>query len=197
MSAWAAEVTRVYKTRNYSTGPRGKPMATLLAVCLGIAALGAIAFALSGPIGWVAIGVAVLVFIIGTVALGNRTQAGAEAHAKAAGLAKFLKDFSTLDEAPVGHLILWERFLVYSVALGVSGDLVRNIAFKVPEVANNPGFAIWYVGSSTGRFDSLGNVGSIGTSIASSFAPPSSSGSGGGFSGGGGGGGGGGGAGAR
>ena len=55
-----------------------------------------------------------------------------------------------------GHLILWERFLVYSVALGVSGDLVRNIAFKVPEVANDPAFAVWYVGHGPGRFDSIG-----------------------------------------
>jgi uncharacterized membrane protein len=172
-------------------------MAALLGVSAVIGGLGALALLLSGPIGWLAIGVAALVFIVGAIVLGNRTQAGAEAFGKAKGLQKFLKDFSQLDEAPVGHLILWERFLVYSVALGVSGDLVRNIAFKVPEVANDPTFAVWYVGTGPGRFDSIGRIGDVGSSIASSFSPPSSSGSGGGFSGGGGGGGGGGGAGAR
>ena len=166
-------------------------------MCAAIGLLGLVALALSGPIGFVAIGVAVAAFVVGLIALGNRTQAGAEAYAKAKGLQQFLKDFSQLDEAPVGHLILWERFLVYSVALGVSGDLVRNIAFKVPEVANDPAFAVWYVGHGTARFDSIGRMGDVGSSIASSFSPPSSSGSGGGFSGGGGGGGGGGGAGAR
>src|SRR5690606_11876147 len=126
------------------------------------------------PIGWVAIVAAVIGFGVGTALLGNRTQAGAEANARAQGLKKFLKDFSQLDEAPVGHLILWERFLVYSVALGVSGDLVRNIAFKVPEVANNPGFAVWYVGAGNGlnRFDGVGRMGDVGASIATSFSPP-------------------------
>ncbi len=197
MSAWASEIGREYKARGYSTNPRGTPTLVLVAVCVAIALLGLLALALSGPIGFVAIAVAVAVFVVGLIVLGNRTQTGAEAHAKAKGLQRFLKDFSQLDEAPVGHLILWERFLVYSVALGVSGDLVRNIAFKVPEVANDPAFAAWYVGHGAARFDSIGRMGDVGSSIASSFSPPSSSGSGGGFSGGGGGGGGGGGAGAR
>lgn len=199
MSAWAGQVTALYKQRGYSTGPKGKPMGTLLLACAVVGGAGALALLITGPIGWLAIGAAVLMLIIGSAVLGNRTQVGAEAYARANGLKRFLKDFSQLDEAPVGHLILWERFLVYSVALGVSGDLVRNIAFKVPEVANNPGFAVWYVGSGhgPGRFDGIGRMGDVGSSIASSFSPPSKSGSGGGFSGGGGGGGGGGGFGAR
>ena len=83
---------------------------------------------------------AFLLFGAGSRLLMNRTQAGADAAARANGLKKFLKDFSRLEEAPVGHLILWERYLVYAVALGVSAELLQGLTTRVPAVANDPNF---------------------------------------------------------
>jgi hypothetical protein len=68
----------------------------------------------------------------------------------------------------------------------------------VPEVANNAGFASWYVGTAgLRRFEAMDRFGSTFGNAAAAAMTPSKSGSGGGFSGGGGGGGGGGGFGAR
>ena len=147
------------------------------------------------PIGIVVIFFGVAMFLVTVVLLGNRSQYGAEAAAKAKGLRNYLRDFSRLEDAPIGHLVLWERYLVYAVALGVADDLVEGMALRVPDVVADPAFGGWYHGP-LGRFDAMDSM--VATSSAFvSAGRPNTSGGGGGFPGGGGGGGGGGGAGAR
>ena len=114
------------------------------------------------------------------------------------GVQKYLHDFSQLADAPVGHLVLWERYLVYAAALGVSEELAQGLAARIPPEEQTT-FAPWYVGyhPGAGSFSGIGDFGAGIAASTSSFTPPSSSsGGGGGFSGGGGGGGGGGGIGA-
>jgi len=145
-----------------------------------------------------------------TPLLRQRTPAGGERFAQWSGLKRFLADFSRLDEGVSGDMIIYERYLVAAVALGVSDQLVAGLKAKFPAEMDQSQFAPWYVGhSAAGMGSGLGSMGSIGTfasnfgtKATSSFTPPSSSSSssgfsGGGFSSGGGGGGGGGGFGAR
>ena len=168
-----------------------------IVIALVLAGVGVVAIALGAWVGLVAIGVAVGVLAFGGT-LRRRTPKGAEQAAEAEALRRFLKDFSTLDEAPVESLAIWERYLVYAVALGVAGDLIRGIAMKMPQVAASPGFATWYmVSGAGGRLDSIGQFNTQFGGAAIAAMTPSSTGAGGGFSGGGGGGGGGGGFGAR
>jgi uncharacterized membrane protein len=168
---------------------------------------GVLAVALGALLGWVAIAVAVVLLLLSGL-LRQRTKAGARKLAEVDGLARFLRDFSRLpDEAHTGDLILYERYLVYAVALGVAGELVEGLRVRFPQFAEpSSGFATWYVVgsmagySNMGRLDSIGTIGSFASEFSSAtaaaFSPPSSSsGAGGGFSGGGGGGGGGGGSG--
>ena len=132
--------------------------------------------------------------------LRKRTDVGTEHNAQAKSLKKYLEDFSNLKDAPVESLIIWERFLVYGVALGVASHVMNGLSIRMPTMANNPGFAPWWIpiggrsnmGPSMDRFPT-----GWGTSASGAMTPQNtSSGSGGGFSGGGGGGGGGGGFGA-
>jgi uncharacterized membrane protein len=135
-----------------------------------------------------------LVVLTGT--LQRRTPRGAEAAEEAKALRRYIRDFSTLDEAPVGSLVIWEQFLVAAVALGVAGELINGLQARIP-AATQAGFAPWYVGSQGAGFGGLSDIGHFTSSFgnaATSSLSPSSSGSSGGFSGGGGGGGGGGGA---
>jgi uncharacterized membrane protein len=161
-------------------------------------------------LGAVALVVAVVLVLLSPL-LRRRSVLGTRRKAEIDGLRRFLRDFSRLDELPIGHLALYERYLVYAVALGVADELVAGLRMRVPEVNDpNMGFATWYAvghfggyGHSAGpAFDGLGSIGSfasgLSSNFSSAFSPPSSaSGGGGGFSGGGGGGGGGGGAGAH
>ena len=208
---WQAALRKDLRSRQYV-----EPVHPLPYLLVGLAALAAIgvgvaALVLGGVVETfnvlglapILVGVALLPAM---VVLRRRTPLGARKAAEAEALARFLKDFSRLDEAPVASMVVWERYLVDAVALGVAEDLVRNLALRVPEVATNPSFATWYVGSQVlaghggGVASGLAGIGSfavdVGRGAAGAFRP-SSSGSGGGFSGGGGGGSGGGSFGAR
>jgi uncharacterized membrane protein len=134
-----------------------------------------------------------LVALTGT--LQRRTPKGADHAEEAKALRRYIRDFSTLDEAPVESLAIWEKFLVAAVALGVSSELIRGLQARIP-AANQAGFAPWYIGAQGAGFAGLSDIGHFTSSFgnaATASLSPSSSGSSGGFSGGGGGGGGGGG----
>jgi len=47
----------------------------------------------------------------------------------------FLKDFSTFDDAPALAVIVWERYLVYAVALGVAGRVEKQVRELLPPEA--------------------------------------------------------------
>lgn len=186
-----------FTKHGYEQRLRGSRVGLLTALCTVVGIGGfLVTSALHNGIGWVAIVLSFLLFTGGLRVLMNRTQAGAEAAAKAAGLRNYLRDFSNLEEAPVGHLILWERYLVYSVALGVSAELVRGLTIKVPEVLADPNFGVWYIGAG-GRLDGFDQLRLAGNATVAAAMPKNTSGGGGGFSGGSSGGGGGGGFGAR
>ncbi len=198
LKAITAGVTAEFQQRKYESSAAGRPLMMLAGLCLLIA-LGSTALRVysDNGVAWVGVGLAVALFAIGAKALGNRTPAGVEAAAKANGLKNYIEDFSQLADAPVGHLILWERYLVYAVALGVSGELISGLASRLPGLLNDPSFGAWYAGPyGHGRFDSFDRIETGGTSLAAA-STPNSSGGGGGFSGGSSGGGGGGSAGAR
>jgi uncharacterized membrane protein len=173
----------------------------VLVVIVAVAGLAALVLqawvAGAAALAWAAVQLAL------TPLLRQRTPAGQRRIHEWIGVRNYLRDFSQLADAPAGHLVLWERYLVYAVALGVSDDLARGLAARIP-AEDTRQFATWYAshpGHPAG-YGSIGHFSDLFTSAAvGSFAPPSSSsssgsGSGGGFSGGGGGGGGGGGIGA-
>jgi uncharacterized membrane protein len=207
MDRFREGVGEEYDARSYQITGRAAPWLLYLLVAALVGGFGAFALISQAWVaGGVAVGVAlVLLFFIGT--LRQRTPTGAQRHAEWSGLEKYLEDFSSLEEAPVGHVILYERYLVAAVALGIADEVVEALQVRVPEVVQDSGFATWYVGHPTGaglRFGTLGAFSSgFAHATASAFRPPASStsssggGFGGGFSGGGGGGGGGGGFGAR
>jgi uncharacterized membrane protein len=187
------------RARAYINGGRSAPFLLNILTVLVVGAAGVAGIALHSYVaGGVALAWAAVQLCL-TPLLRQRTPKGSRRHEEWLAVRRFLHDFSQLDEAPVGHLTLWEQYLVYAVALGVSGELARGLALKVPEVASDPQFAPWYVTTHDTRgFSGFGAFGgSFGGAVATASTPPSSgSGGGGGFSGGGGGGGGGGGIGA-
>jgi uncharacterized membrane protein len=190
------------EARGYLAQHRFLPFLLAAAVFVGLIGLAIVDFSYGSVLGVVAVVAALALFLLMRTLL-QRTPEGARRAAEWDGLRTFLKDFSRLDEAVSGDVVIYERYLVAAVALGVADELVRGLALRVPDVVADPGFASWYVassfdlGSPGGGLVGLGSFGSTFGATTGAFTPQSSgSGSGGGFSGGGGGGGGGGGFGA-
>ncbi|MGD9704830.1 MAG: DUF2207 domain-containing protein [Acidimicrobiia bacterium] len=198
LEEWKEIVGASYAAKGYGDpGGARQRWWWLAGIVVLLAIAGAVALLLGSLVGLVPLIAIVPLVVTGVLLLRNRSMAGAEATAKAKGLQRFLQDFSHLKDAPAGHLILWERYLVYAVALGVSRELLNGLATRMPQLLAEPAFGAWYVGYGPGRLDHLPDFpGSFESSTMAAIAPPSSTGSGGGFSGGGGGGGGGGGFGA-
>jgi uncharacterized membrane protein len=122
--------------------------------------------------------------------LARRSVAGATHLAQWRAFRRFLRDFSTLEDAPPPAIALWEIYLPYAVSLGVADRVIRQFpkVYREQAATYSPG---WYastrgIGGST-RGMPLGNLSSLSRSISRSIAiastpRSSSSGSGGGFS---------------
>lgn len=125
------------------------------------------------------------------------TSEGAEVAARCKALKHWLEDFTRLKEAVPGDLVLWNKLLVMGVALGVSKEVLRQLAEAVPpEVREADGFydnypCYWWYYHHYGiesPLDSFNDVYHETIRELASSSDSSSGGSGGGFSGGGGGG---------
>ena len=129
------------------------------------------------------------------------TETGLEEYKKWHGLRNFLMDFSKIDDREIPEVTLWEKYLVYATALGVSKKVLEAIRVKIEQIDNvdytilSDMATIDYVSSSINRISnnvvtqSLPSVNfPIASAIASSSASggsySSGSGGGGGFSGG-------------
>lgn len=125
------------------------------------------------------------------------TPEGAEVAARCKALKHWLEDFTRLKEAIPSDLILWNKLLVMGVALGVSKEVLRQLAEAVPaDLRNSDDFydnypCYWWYYHHYGNespLDSFDNVYHETISELASSSDSSSGGSGGGFSVGGGGG---------
>ena len=125
------------------------------------------------------------------------TPEGAEVAARCKALKHWLEDFTRLKEVVPGDLVLWNKLLVMGVALGVSKEVLRQLAEAVPpEVREADGFydnypCYWWYYHHYGidsPLDSFNDVYHESIRELASSSDSSGGGGGGGFSGGGGGG---------
>ncbi len=66
------------------------------------------------------------------------TQFGEDEYAKWRGLYNFLNSETLISERTVIELPLWEKYLVYATAFGLSEKIINAIAIRCPEVEDSP-----------------------------------------------------------
>ena len=114
------------------------------------------------------------------------TQEGVDEKNKWKAFEKFMEDFSMLDQKDIPDVVLWEKYLVFATAFGISEKVLKQLKVVYPQIddINSPiysSFAYIHIMNSV-------NIGTCVSSSVYSGTYSSGSGSGGGFSGGGGGG---------
>ena len=114
------------------------------------------------------------------------TQEGVDEKNKWDVIEKFMEDFSMLDQKEIPDVVLWEKYLVFATAFGISEKVLKQLKVVYPQIddINSPiysSFAYIHIMNSV-------NIGTCVSSSVYSGTYSSGSGSGGGFSGGGGGG---------
>lgn len=65
------------------------------------------------------------------------TDKGIEEYKKWHGLRNFLMDFSKIDEKEIPEVTLWEKYLVYGTALGVSKKVLDTMKIKIEQLDAN------------------------------------------------------------
>ncbi len=123
---------------------------------------------------------------MGLQELNVRTQKGVEHKAMWKAFKRFLQDFSKLDERDYKSIAIWEHYLVYATALGISKKVIKQLKIVFPtEFQENSSMLETHMTinllSDTDACSSFSSSFSSATSAAFG-APSSSSGSGGGFS---------------
>ena len=124
------------------------------------------------------------------------TQKGEIERLEWKGLKNYMNDFSLLNEKNVPDLILWEKFLVYATAFGISKNVVKQLKAVYPDIYNLDNSYYTYmpliIDSRIDFIDNLNNgINKVYSSYSSAYSAAhyssSGSGGGGGFSSGGGG----------
>ena len=113
------------------------------------------------------------------------TQAGVDEREKWKAFKKYMKDFSLLKEKEIPALVVWEKYLVFATAFGISDKVLKQLKVIYPEITNMDSAMYTYSYIHIMNSINIGNC--INSSIYSAIGS-SGSGAGGGFSGGGGGG---------
>ena len=205
LDTYTAEVSAAYEMRNLvaSKGIGYLVTAVFVGAALGVGLILSLVFICIdafSPVALVTFFVGVACVAVGIVCgctMRRYTQEGAELHARCTALKRWLEDFTRLGEAVPGDLILWNKLLVMAVALGVSEEVLRQLADAVPDSMRgdeDSGYVYpvyWWCYRHHGMVSPAASLHQAYTASASALAASSNSsggGFGGGFSGGGGGG---------
>ena len=172
--------------------PVSKRMSYLgLAIGIAMAGLGFPLLLLLNPFGLV-VGLIGLGLALGSRVIRRRGREAADAFHRWEAFRRYLVDFSTLKEHPAPSVILWEKYLIYAVSLGVADRVISQLRALYPQLPDAgpelPAFSQWVVGSGAAPLQALeavsSAVSSLGETLAiASSSESSSSGAGGGFSG--------------
>ena len=111
------------------------------------------------------------------------TQEGVDEQDKWEPFKKYMEDFSLLNEKDIPDLVLWEKFLVYATAFGISEKVIKGLKVVYPDY-DNLDYSIYPNMYIFMHMDFARSFNSVSNSMSSTFS--SGSGGGGGFSGGGG-----------
>ena len=79
------------------------------------------------------------------------TQFGEDEYAKWKALYNFLNSETLMKDRTIIELPLWEKYLVYATAFGISNKVIKALEIRCPDVSNSPILSSGYYRSSSFR----------------------------------------------
>ncbi len=156
LDVWRGTVKAEAERRGFFTDSRGGSAGSLYAIAIldiFAAIAGFIAFiALDMPWYFLLLLILPVAGCVACVVQASTTPLSPEAveiRAKAEALKRWLEDFTNLDEAVPGDVVLWNRLLVMAVVLGVADRVIEQLRVAAPAVIDDPAFYpyyVWYLG---------------------------------------------------
>ncbi|WEV46442.1 DUF2207 domain-containing protein [Bifidobacterium sp. ESL0690] len=158
---------------------------TAIAVGLIVLAfVGNLALVVYGGIAWMVVfGIPLMFFFVLAIALMQNQEligSGQQAAAWILGFRKYLEDFSNFVNRDIPDLVLWDKYLVYATAFGISKRLVKELSKAFAEVPQNVQFSDdsndsltyrYSVGASDAANTAYGSgLGDLGSQFASGFS---------------------------
>ena len=128
-------ITAQLEMRSLVRDDGGTFRATALGIAIALAIASFIFFMFSDLANPAAFAISILLLIVATVVgvtYRVYSQEGVELRERCVALKRWLEDFTRLNEAVPSDLILWNKLLVMAVALGVSDEVLRQLADAVP-----------------------------------------------------------------
>ena len=114
------------------------------------------------------------------------TQKGIDEKEQWKAFKKYMEEFSLLKEKEIPSLVVWEKYLIFATAFGISEKVLKQLKVVYPEITDMS--STMYSYTYINIMNSVNIENCISSSISSAYPSSSGSGFGGGFSGGGGGG---------
>ena len=74
---------------------------------------------------------------ISMISLKRLTPEGEESYAKWHAFGRFMKEFTLIEERAYPSLELWEKYLVYATAMGISKEVLKQIKIAYPQMYNS------------------------------------------------------------
>ncbi|WEV73755.1 DUF2207 domain-containing protein [Bifidobacterium sp. ESL0798] len=158
---------------------------TAITVALLVAAfIGSLALVAYGGIAWMVVfGIPLMFFFVFAISLMQNQKligSGQEAAAWILGFRKYLEDFSNFVNRDIPDLVLWDRYLVYATAFGISKRLVKELSKAFAQVPQNVQFSDdsndsltyrYAIGPSDAANTAYGSgLGDLGSQFASGFS---------------------------
>lgn len=75
-------------------------------------------------------------FVIFSLKYTGLTEVGQQYAGQVIGLNRYLQDFSNFSDRSAADLTLWDRYLVYAAAFGISGKVIQQLAKAYPQLSD-------------------------------------------------------------
>ncbi len=140
MGSWKNDIEKQVIERGFFTdGMNGlQKLGILLAVVFFVGGLFTVSLTDLNVAGFSLMGGAIILFLAMILMKLTYSVEGGEQASKWQAFKRFLLHFSDMDKSTIPSLVIWEHYLVYAAALGITKEVLRQLELVFPHIDDEP-----------------------------------------------------------